>query len=241
MAAILSHDRVGREGLTILVRRAVENDVEGIVTVKQAVWPQEAVNPDYVAANVRNSEHTTLVAVQASKVVGFVDGFMTLSAAGIQRWEVDLLAVHPAYRGQGIAARLVVANTDAGKAVGAVGARALIGAENTASQRTFVRCGYIKSFGMYALYVGAGSAQTLPACDAHLIPVSTMNYVGVWVEGALSASSFVAARALGAHRQWDIAGVVIPTNSYGSIQAAQEAGYSLVGYYVWWLLDLDKP
>jgi GNAT superfamily N-acetyltransferase len=225
----------------MIIRCAVEGDTNDISAVKRAVWPQEEINTEHIASVVRNPEHITLVAAHKGRVVGFVDGFMTIAADGLRRWEVDLLAVHPPYQGQGIGTQLVMAITEAGKTIGSVKSRALIGVSNTGSQRTFKGCEYIKTPEIQALYVASGIDQGVSVPHAHLIPVSTMNYIGVWVEGALTASDFAAARTLCGHRQWEVAGAVIPTRLKSSIQAAQETGYTLVGYYEWWFLDLYKP
>jgi len=227
--------------MLVEIRQATEEDVQDIVAVKQSVWPQEETKHDFAVGVVRNPTHTTLIAVQGNKVAGFVDGFMTTSANGIQRWEVDLLAVDPAYRGLGIATQLVMASTNAGRVAGASATRALVGTDNAASQRTFARCSFVRNPSRHALYVGSARSEPAPTHDAHFIPVSTMNYTGVWVEGRLSKQSLTAAQAMRAQHHWDVAGAVIPVNLPTSIQAAQEVCYALVGEYEWWQLDLNKP
>lgn len=57
---------------------------------------------------------------------------MTYTLEGLARWEVDLLAVHPDFRGKGIAAQLVSPITKTGKARGANFARGLVEVENMA-------------------------------------------------------------------------------------------------------------
>jgi ribosomal protein S18 acetylase RimI-like enzyme len=240
--AILSHDRVGREGLTMPIefREAIDTDASEIVRIKQSVWPDENANPAYVAAVIRNSGHTILVAIDDNEVVGFVDGFTTTAANGKLRWEVDLLGVHPEHQGLGIATKLVGLSTNAAHAAGASIARALVGVENTLSERTFARCTYIKNPEPHGLYVSSRSGENALSHNAHLLSVMTMNYVGIWIEGDLSLQGFVSAQTHCAHNRWDVAGAVIPLSQTSALQAAQKVGYTLVGHYHWWRLDLDK-
>lgn len=98
-------------------------------------------------------------------VVGFVIAFAT-SGAGALRWEIDLLAVHPDWRGRGLGGRLIETALAGGSALAAgagssppkadrrpvptvgqqgapsLGARAVVADDNPASIRAFVRSGF---------------------------------------------------------------------------------------------------
>jgi len=200
----------------------------------------ETSSPERIAIVLRDPAHITLIAVLDGQALGFVDGFLTFAANGTSRWEIDLLAVHPRSQGQGMATRLVEASTDAGRKASARLARGLVGVENIPSQRTFARCGYTLEPELQALYISSTSAKAPVPEAAHLIPVSTLNYVGAWVEGTLSPESFAAGQAIHAQNNWDVVGAVIPLSEPASIWAAQAAGYTLVGYYRWWQLDLHE-
>ncbi len=108
-------------------------------------------------------------------LIGFVDAFLTISEAGVLRWEVDLLGVHPAQRGRGVAAALIAASVKAGFAIGADRARALVRIENVASRKAFERCGFQAMEAEQILYVGdqmgadcaAGHAEGLSAAGVH--------------------------------------------------------------------------
>jgi L-amino acid N-acyltransferase YncA len=170
-----------------------------------------------------------------------VDGFATLSGAGVLRWEVDLLAVHPGYRGQGLGARLVRANTAAGRDAGAACVRALVHVENVASQRTFARCAYRREDALCNLYVLPGAGLNLGVQlppDAYLVPVNTFNYRGLWLEtGGFPSETgrrcYTSALLNGA---WDLLGAVIPARQAERERLALAAGFTLVGQYQWWSL-----
>ncbi|MBN1639608.1 MAG: GNAT family N-acetyltransferase [Anaerolineae bacterium] len=82
------------------------------------------------------------VAVEDALVVGFVSCFRTQSLRA-DRWEVDELAVRPAYQGRGIGTRLVAYAVAQGTAhCAATAARAVIAVANRASERAFARSGF---------------------------------------------------------------------------------------------------
>ncbi len=224
------------------IRRATAVDAPAISRVRAAVWPGEPTDADRVAQALALPGRATLVAAdgESGAVVAFVDGFLTRSAQGTPRWELDLLATHPAHRGRGIGAALVAACTAAGQRHGAPLARALVQVDNTASQRTFARCGYAAQPSPCALLVAtdgqAAQGGPPPPPDLHLIRVVTLSYRGLWLEGALTPASFAAAQAALHRDGLDVAGAVIPLDRAEALRAAQEAGFTCRGVYRWWRL-----
>lgn len=222
------------------IRYAEASDAAAIADLKQAAWPDEPPpDPAYYAHVIQKPGHATQLAAVGDRALGFIDGFLTLAADGTRRWEVDLLAVHPAARQRGLGRSLVAACTTAGLAMGAAYARALIHVENTASQRTFARCGYRQEDRHCRLFVmsdGTDDGSPAPP-DAHLIPVTTLNYRGLWVEGNRSAAALGAARAIRARHGWDVVGTVIPLANADALSAAAAVGYATVGDYAWWRFD----
>ncbi len=210
----------------IELRQATMDDAAAIAEVKDAVWPDEATARSYIAEVINQPEHFVHVATIDDRVVGFVEGFITLSSEGQYRWEVDLLAVQPEYRGRRIAPQLVQASTQAGRDMGASLARGLIRVGNLAAELTFSSCGYVANDEKNALYVAGGEhgSSEVPE-NLFLIPVATFGYRGVWLEGELSAQGFLAARAVVARHGWDVAGAVIPLDNTNAIVAAQQARY----------------
>ncbi len=251
------------------LRLAAGADAPTIARLIQVVWPEEAPAADRIARLLDIPGRATCLAVAGATVVGLTDGFATRSQAGVLRWEVDLLAVHPDYRGQGLGARLVALSTEAERARGVTLARGLVAIANQASQRTFDRCGYqVEPDPLHLLVagpfqgvnsipvVGAGSnpiiiaepALTIPhegsrlfSPSAHLIPVDTLTYRGGWLEGTVTAPALVAARAEAASRQWERVGTLVPAAEDALIDLARLAGYVAIDVYQWWVRDLPDP
>lgn len=220
--------------MALTFRDATASDAAAIAAVIQAVWPDDTVDARRIANLLSDgSGHATPVALDGERVIGFVDGFMTTSAAGVRRWEVDLLAVDAAYRGQGVARRLIAASVEHGQTRGATLARGLIHVENAASERAFVAAGFALLPDERRLYVSDGAANGAGVVDAaaHIIPVRTFTYGGVWLEASHTHAAFRLALAARRAYHADIAGAVI---SPADAPTAEACGYTLVGAYRWW-------
>lgn len=222
------------------IRRATPDDAMGIANVQRVVWPYSHSEVAHVADVLREPYHTTYVAVRHDFIVGYIDCFLTMTHDNIRRWEVDELAVHVNHQRQRIGQSLVQVGTEAGRELDAVFARALIQIENTASQQTFIRCGYHTTAETYSLYVCNEPLQrnNAPRSDLHLIPVNTLSYRGVWLEGEIKPESFQLARRMCAQNTWNKAGVLLPVGAHKKRQAAETAGFEYVHDYHWWNLDL---
>jgi ribosomal protein S18 acetylase RimI-like enzyme len=198
------------EGVIVMVviRRASVDDAQSIAEIKKRTWPTEESNPRLISSVLDQPNHVTLVAVSDTTVIGFVNGFLTSVANGTRRWEVDLLAVHPDHRGRGIATQLVAASTKAGQLMGAAVARGLVGLENIASERTFGRCVYTTDGEVHKLYISSAAISRcrLPPTDAQLVPVTTLSYHGLWLEGTLSLAALAAGQAIRTHDGLDVVG-----------------------------------
>lgn len=226
-----------------ILRLARQEDLNGIAFVKGQTWPEEPVRRDLIDHVITAEDHCIQVVHYNRKIAGFVDGFMTMDNEGSRRWEVDLLAVHPTQRGRHFGEHLVKASMQEGRRRKAARARALIGIENYASQVTFNRCGFVRDDSRCSLFVSSGtqSQDELPVHDewpvqgAHLLPVTTINYRGLWIENRFEPSVFAYARVICHQEGMDLAGAVIPTADAVSIGSAQDAGYNLAGYYEWWI------
>jgi hypothetical protein len=96
-------------------------------------------------------------------------------------------------------------------------ARAIIRVDNVASQQSFERAGYISDRQVYNLFLWlpeAGKEASLPQ-EVVLLPVDTLTYRGLWIEGLATVSaakqqSVVAtARAMIAQQGRDNTGALI--------------------------------
>lgn len=223
-------------GLEVEIRTATLADADMIAAVKYAVWPSEKTEVSQIRAALQSDEHVALVAVRYDEVVAYQDCFITVAVDGTRRWELDQLAVHPDYQRQRIGRALVIEATKLGRDYQATLARALIQVSNIASQRTFARTTYRTNQTVYNLYLATNALEhsaILPP-DAHLVPVNTLSYSGVWIEGQFSQETFLAARY---HLQ-GVAGALIPTDNHDALYAAANVGYRSVGNYQWWVAQL---
>lgn len=209
------------------IERATPDSHQAICDILLSVWGQS--DPERVRRVLSYSGHATHLAVVGLQAVGFVDGFPTRAADGTLRWEVDLLGVLPAFRGRGIARRLVSASVRDARQRSTALARALIRKDNVASQRAFYHANFRRHGAGYRLFATSGRLKELvvPA-DLHLIGVETMTYSGVWVEGGVTVDNLRAARAL----EVDVVGAVLPLPQG---ELALKAGYEFMDDYDWWV------
>jgi ribosomal protein S18 acetylase RimI-like enzyme len=219
------------------IRHARPDDAAAIATLKTTVWPGDPADAGHIAHVLGEPDHATLLAIDSGQVVGFADGFATLAADGVRRWEVDLLAVHPDHQQQGIGRSLTAACTDAARRFESAYARALIRTDNVASQRTFARCGYRQDNTQYHLLVStSGSTQLIEApTGSYFVPVMTLGYRGLWLEGVLNAEAFAAAQHICERFGWDTAGALISASDRAALAAAGQHGYHPAGEFQWWL------
>ena len=238
--------------MNIQLRTARSEDVDTISAIKRLAWPQEDCSPAQVAAALAAPAHQTHLVEIEGRVAGFVDGFLTCDAAGLQRWEVDLLAVHPHWRGRGLGSRLVAANTQSGKQAGAALVRSLIHVDNYASAGAFSNSGYRPQPGEYTLMVLTQTSGTASGCRPHaqprlrpadsqtaldqpyLVPVTTINYSGLWQESRFTAQGFAAACQALIESDCHLVGAPTPIADSAALSAAAAAGFEAVGNYRWW-------
>ena len=116
-------------------------DAEGLLAVDRGTFAESPYNADQVIHLLTCGEQRAWLAIVEGEVTGFVTAFPTHTLYG-RNWEVDLVAVQPAFQKQGIATELIKA------AVGGAGgrsldmARAVVATDNPASQRAFTKAGF---------------------------------------------------------------------------------------------------
>lgn len=108
--------------------------------VEAATFDESPYSPDEVCGMLTGGRQQAWLAIAEGQVVGFVIGFVTQGMQG-SCWEIDLLAVLPAWRGHGLATRLIRAACAYG-AQSAPWARAVIADDNAASTHAFMRAGF---------------------------------------------------------------------------------------------------
>jgi GNAT superfamily N-acetyltransferase len=187
-----------------------------------------------VSLVLSSPDHITYVVETAGEVIGFADSFITQSHDGTLRLELDLLAVHPAHRGRGLAARLIDGCTQQAFAHGVQQARGLVARTNTASQHAFTKAGYNLHADIQALNILPSVALSPLHNLAHLIRVSTLTYQGYWLESPdLVKLSTYLAEASPVPSHWRL-GMVI---SQAQLQAyPQLIDHVLtINHYQWWV------
>lgn len=223
--------------MNLVLSRANIGNSADITAIKESVWPEDSHSQAQVERALQQPDHAAYVAVaEDGRTAGFVDSFPTTDIDGRVRWEIDLLAVHPDFQGRKIGQRLIEAATQAGRDAGVKYARALIHTENVASQGAFRRCGYATNEQVYRLMVSserqAGAVQALNS--AVLIPVVTMNYSGLWLEGNRRLADFEAGKIECTRCGLDLVGALIRETDAGALSAAERAGYGFIETFQWW-------
>jgi len=193
----------------------------GVLSVEKATFNESPYSAKEVRALLTAGPQRAWLALEGSSVVGFVIAFLTTGLRG-SWWEIDLLAVHPTWRGRRLADRLIQAAMAFGSGL-AWQARAVVADDNNASKRSFARAGFRAAPGTCNLLIcrpqehpcqprpvahvvvreESRSTLTLlsaewagmPAGNAELIEVQTLLYHGVWIE-SLQAPTRVAREAL---------------------------------------------
>lgn len=226
----------------------VSIDSKGIATLLDSVWPDEQHSLNNITASLSADGHKAFVAVDSEKselIVGLIDNFLTVTPAGLRRWELDLLAVHPDYRGQGVGKKLVETSTQAAYEIKADLVRALVRVNNTPCHRTLAGCNYKEDEHVRILYVcseSSGPVRRLPS-NVDMMPVQTCTYRGHWLEGdadpleAMSAAIGLPSQDLlsrGTAVNIDtpgLVGVLLPARFYDGLNVPS---FQVVGHYQWW-------
>ncbi len=223
------------------LRPAQTGDSLIIHSACRMVWPEEDFKVQQIQEALADPQHAAVIAVKNGCVTGFVDGFMTTSAGGLKRWEVDLLGVVRAHRGRGIGLQLVQANLSRARVFQPQIARALIRTDNTTSQVVFKRAGFLETENAVDLYCSrnpTGSPASL-APGAALVPVRTFSYNGFWLEGELSESAFLAARSF-LTDGGDLVGCLIESGDIAGHQVAAKAEFNFINTYRWWFYSWQE-
>ncbi len=225
----------------ILLRRAVVSDVEGIGDVVREVWGQEIL-PDVCRAQIEDVECELWVAEGDDDVLGFISAFLTVDGDGHRRWEMDLVAVRPSQQGRGLGQRLIRRACQGAVRLDAAVARALIRLSNVASQKAFQRAGFTTDRRIYHLLLWSPTPIDGPDLrpeDVSLVPVDTLTYRGLWIEGleqmTPSKQHLVvdAARSNVARENRLNAGALIPVDKVHLLTADLRAQAKLHGRYYW--------
>ena len=165
------------------IRLARPDDAQAVHLILQKAWGDSLLF-DMFINHISSSEHQVFVAVDAGKIAGFLSAFLLPTQT--PRWEIDLLAVRLTSQRKGIGTSLIEKALTYGANLGASLATASIRVNNHASQRTFSKAGFATDAQARNLFLWDPLAYKSPTNvpeTVHFIPVDTLTYRGLWIEG----------------------------------------------------------
>ncbi len=220
------------------IRPAIASDIPGIAQVCEAAFAEQ-IEPEVCLRQIAAPTIDLHVAVEGNEVAGFVLRLRPRWRSGQPR-----LAVRPQSQGRGYGQRLIESTWTAARRRGFRLSRALIRADNAPSQRCFAHCGYATDQRPHSLYIwppqsGAANGKTDPV---RLLPVDTITYRGLWLEGLADASAEIQhravqqARAYCAREDRGPSRALITDPSRLDVALLEQA--ELKGEYYWWTITL---
>jgi ribosomal protein S18 acetylase RimI-like enzyme len=229
----------------INLRKATLTDVTGIAAVIYDVWEQD-IFADVCKAQIKDDACALWVAADGDDVAGFVSAFLTVGVGGVRRWEVDLLAVRRASRGQRLGQKLVTAACQDVARHNVSVVRAAIQVDNIASQRTFENAGFATDRRVHELLLCTPKLSDDPDVhpkDVALLPVDTVTYRGLWIEGLTSAGLSAelqrdvvrTARSIVAREERLNTGALVPVDEVHLLAADLRNQASVHGEYYWFV------
>ena len=163
-------------------------DADGMLAVERDSFDESPYSRYQIRDMLTEGPQRAWLAVAGSAIVGFVVSFATHSLNGAS-WEIDLMAVHPSWRGRGLGTRLVRASCAYGTGL-AGRARSVVSAGNQASARVFRRAGFRAAKEVCELYICRIQEQQEPEAATHGTEVTALGS-STEMRGWLAASEMV--------------------------------------------------
>lgn len=231
-----------------MIRPANPDDSEQIENIIQKVW-NERIDHQIFQAQTQRKTSTILVAIEEGQIAGFVSTFLTIDCNGIRRWEIDLLVVRPESQGKGLGSALVKNTWKDAQRNHADLSRALIRTENIPSQKAFERANFYTDGRIHQLYLWSPqiSSENLEPLDGvTLLPMDTLTYRGLWIEGLISPAIsdkkqehiITKARHSAASEGRLNTGALVPQDDDHHLAAVIQKTGSIHGDYCWWVKSL---
>lgn len=169
------------------IRLARPDDAEAIHLILQETWG-ESLLFDVFIDHISSPEHQVFVAVDDGEIAGFLSAFLVPPPT--PRWEIDLIIVRSTSQGKGIGASLIEEALTYGSHLGVHCAAASIRVDNYPSQGAFSKAGFVTDIQVRSLFLWEPlTCEFTPDVPetAHLIPVNTLTYRGLWIEGFIES------------------------------------------------------
>ena len=226
--------------MSLRIRRAAPGDAAAISHIAEEAFSETI---DTASPHVRQvlERGSTFVATFGLDLVGFVDGFVTISPDGETRYDLDLLAVSAAARDRGIGEALVSRSVAEAGQTSASSLRTLVASRNLPMQRLCARLGFTQAPAGLALYVAAPISIARPTKvehQAHLIAVTTLAYSGIWLEGMLCQNAIDDARTTASARGFDRIGALVPRDDLALVQLLTANNFNKIDDFDWRTLSL---
>lgn len=226
--------------MEIEIRRATIRDIDDIGEIIKLAF-DDIVDVERIKRLLTLSHNYVYVAMQSDVVVGFVENFLTVSQGNQIRLELDLLAVHPNARGQGIGKKLIETSINLAQELSVYCLRALIATENGVMQKACKRLNLTPSPNEFSLFVKSSQQALHPITEtpnAHLIHVETLTYSGIWLEGDISSSTLDNAHSIAIKNQYDLLGAVVDKADTATTKLLVESQFTLINDYHRWMFNL---
>ena len=228
--------------MEIEIRPATIQDIDAIAENIKLAFSDE-IDKKRVEHLLTLSHNFIYVAVKSGSVVGFVENFVTVSQDYRSRLELDLLAVYPSTRGQGIGKKLIEASIQLASQLNVYCLRALIASRNGVMQQACTAMNLIPSNEEFRLYIKSPEQITQAIVEtpkAHLIQVETLSYRGIWLEGDISEQVLDNAHLIALVNDCDILGAVVDKTNMTTMDLLAEKQFIHVNDYRRWTLNLKS-
>ena len=228
--------------MSVSVRRPAPSDASAIAAIAEKTFG-EPFDRDRIGKLLKAGRDYSLVAQDAQGIRAFADNFITVSETGAQRLELDLLAVDPKAQGMGIGRRLIAESLLVARELDVPLLRALVRSENLVMRRLCASSGFAISEQSYDLYVASpepGWNGPLDIEGTHLVPVETLAYSGIWIEGSLRRAGILRALSVASAQQLQRVGALVAQSNRAPAQLLADNGFQAQGTYNWWTLKLKS-
>lgn len=233
-----------------MIRQATHNDILAVEAITQAVWDQK-IDHETFRNQVESDKSVIRVAIKNDQVAGFVSTFLTVDVHNNRRWEIDLLVVKPENQGQGWGTALIQSVWEDAQKHKANFARAMVRTDNIVSQKAFARAGYSTNGKSHHLYLWPPqkyATQPTTPKDVTLLPMDTLTYRGLWIEGLTSPHLTQKDQSDILSKAQDIVATQKRLNTGAAIPIGEEVALSeairnkgkIHGQYSWWIKSVKE-